>query len=178
MPKEYCHSDYLDWYLLVYSVILFPILYIFPAYVANGAPVIFGGGTPIDCGKTFRGKPIFGKHKTIRGFVFGVLSGILIGAIESLALPYMLAIGIALSFGALFGDMFGSFIKRQMGHKEGKDVFLMDQYLFLVFALLFAFPLGNLPNIYGIIFIVILTGVLHKVTNKMAHKAKLKAVPW
>ncbi|MEM0201413.1 MAG: CDP-2,3-bis-(O-geranylgeranyl)-sn-glycerol synthase [Candidatus Micrarchaeaceae archaeon] len=168
----------MDLYQILYSVILFPLLYIFPAYVANGSPVIFGGGTPIDFGKKFRGKPIFGKHKTIRGFVFGIASGIIIGAVESLAFPYMLVIGIALSFGTLFGDMLGSFIKRQLGHKEGKDVFLMDQYLFLIVALLFAYPLGNTPTIYGIIFIVILTGVLHKVTNLLAHKAKLKEVPW
>ncbi|MCL5008319.1 MAG: CDP-2,3-bis-(O-geranylgeranyl)-sn-glycerol synthase [Candidatus Marsarchaeota archaeon] len=159
-------------------MILFPIIYIFPAYVANGAPVIFGGGTPIDMNRRFRGKPIFGKHKTIRGFVFGVASGIIIGALESVALPYMLAIGIALSFGTLFGDMLGSFIKRQMGFKEGKDVFLMDQYLFLVVAMLFALPLGHLPELYGIIFIILLTGVLHKLTNYIAHKAKLKEVPW
>jgi len=168
----------LDWYLILYSVVIFPIIYIFPAYVANGAPVIFGGGTPIDLNRKFRGKPIFGKHKTIRGFVFGVASGIIIGALESLAFPQMLLIGIALSFGALIGDMVGSFIKRQLGHKEGTDVFLMDQYSFLLFAFIFAFPLGNLPNIYGIIFIVVLTGVLHKFTNLLAHKAKIKEVPW
>ncbi len=162
----------------LWTIILYPLIYIFPAYVANGAPVIFGGGTPIDLGKKFRGKPILGKHKTIRGFVFGMLSGTLIGALFSLALPFMFVIGIVLSFGTLFGDMFGSFIKRQMGHKEGKDIFLMDQYLFLIFALLFAFPLGNFPSIYGLIFIFILTGVLHKFTNKIAHKAKLKEVPW
>lgn len=168
----------MELYQFLYVVIIFPIIYIFPAYVANGAPVIFGGGAPIDFGKTFRGKALFGKHKTIRGFVFGMLSGVLIGALLSLALPFMFIIGIALSLGTLLGDMFGSFIKRQMGHKEGKDVFLMDQYLFLIFALLFAFPFGNVPNLYGLIFIFILTGVLHKLTNKVAHKAKLKDVPW
>ena len=114
--------------------------------MANGAPVIFGGGAPIDGRGRFRGKPIFGKHKTVRGFVFGVASGIVIGALLSLAFPQMLIIGIALSFGTLIGDMIGSFIKRQTGHKEGKDVFLMDQYAFLVVALLFALPFGYLPG--------------------------------
>ena len=171
-------SDSLDWYQILYSVIIFPIIYIFPAYVANGAPVIFGGGAPIALGRKFRGKPVFGKHKTIRGFVFGLSSGIIIGALESLAFPYMLAVGIALSFGTLLGDMLGSFIKRQMGFKEGKDIFLMDQYMFLVVAMLFALPLGHMPNLYGIAFIIMLTGVLHKTTNLLAHKARLKEVPW
>lgn len=165
-------------YSIIYTIIIFPIVYIFPAYVANGAPVIFGGGLPIDFGKKFRGKPIFGKHKTIRGFIFGILSGTLIGALLSLVFPFMFLIGIALSFGTLFGDMLGSFIKRQLGHKEGKDIFLMDQYLFLIVALIFAIPFGNMPSLYGIIFIFILTGIMHKGTNLIAHKAKLKDVPW
>ncbi|MCL5427826.1 MAG: CDP-2,3-bis-(O-geranylgeranyl)-sn-glycerol synthase [Candidatus Marsarchaeota archaeon] len=168
----------MDWQQILYSVIIFPIIYIFPAYVANGSPVIFGGGAPIDFGRKFRGKPIFGKHKTIRGFVFGLASGIIIGALESVAFPYLLAIGIALSFGTLLGDMLGSFIKRQMGHREGKDIFLMDQYMFFVVALLFAFPLGHIPDVYGILFLIILTGVLHRLTNLLAHKARLKEVPW
>ncbi len=170
----------MDFYAILFSVIIFPIIYIFPAYVANGAPVIFGGGTPVDFNRKFRGKPIFGKHKTMRGLVFGIASGVVIGAAESLApgYSYMLIIGVALSIGTLFGDMVGSFIKRRLGHKEGANIFLMDQYLFLVFALLFAYPLGNFPSIYGILFIVALTGVLHVATNRLAHKAKIKEVPW
>ena len=50
--------------------------------------------------------------------------------------------------------------------------------LFLLFAFIFAFPLGNLPAWYGIIFIIILTGVLHKGTNIAAYIMKLKNVPW
>ena len=50
------------------------LLFIFPAYCANAAPVIFGGGFPIDGGKTFLdGKPIFGSHKTFRGFLSGLV---------------------------------------------------------------------------------------------------------
>ena len=48
----------------------------------------------------------------------------------------------------------------------------------MVFALLFAFPLGNLPVWYGIVFIVVLTGLLHPLTNIGANRLKLKAVPW
>jgi len=46
------------------------LYYIFPAYCANGAPVLFGGGRPIDGGKKLGdGKPIFGSHKTIRNSI-------------------------------------------------------------------------------------------------------------
>lgn len=162
----------------LYSWIIYPVIYIFPAYVANGAPVIFGGGRPLDLGRKLFGKPIFGKHKTIRGTVLGILSGCLIGGIESAFIPYMLVVGILLSLGTHAGDLAGSFIKRRLGRKEGQSSVIMDQYMFLIFALLFALPAGHLPGILGILFLAILTGILHKSTNMVANKAKIKEVPW
>lgn len=163
---------------LIYSVIVYPIIYILPAYVANGAPVIFGDGKPLDFGRKLLGKAIFGPHKTIRGLVAGLLSGFVIAGIESIFMPYMLAVGIMLSIGTHVGDLLGSFVKRRLNMASGISVPLMDQYLFFAFALLFAFPLGNLPNAYGILFLVVLTGLLHVLTNAVAHRLKLKEVPW
>ncbi len=62
--------------------------------------------------------------------------------------------------------------------KEGSKGGLMDQYLFLVFAFVFSIPFGNLPNILGIAFIFLLTGILHKFTNSVAHRWHIKDVPW
>ena len=63
------------------------ILFILPAYVANAAPVILGGKTPIDLGQQLGDKKrIFGKSKTIRGFVAGVASGTIVGAILALSI--------------------------------------------------------------------------------------------
>lgn len=163
---------------LLYLAILYPIIYIFPAYVANGAPVLFGRGRPLDMGRTISGMPIFGKHKTLRGTLSGLLSGIIIAYLESLALPYMLYVGIALSFGTMFGDLFGSFVKRRMGIKEGSKTLLLDQYPFLIFALLFAIPFGHQPAWYGLLFLFVLTGAMHAFTNYAAHKIRLKKVPW
>ena len=165
---------------LLYIIFIYPIIYIWPAYVANGAPVIFGKGRrePIDFNKKLGGKPIFGKHKTWRGLIGGLLSGFLMAGLESLIFPPMLFIGIASVFGTHFGDLVGSFIKRRLGKKEGTNFAIMDSYLFLLFAFVFALPFGNLPSILGIIFIIILTGVLHRVTNILAHKTKIKDVPW
>ncbi|MDE1823462.1 MAG: CDP-2,3-bis-(O-geranylgeranyl)-sn-glycerol synthase [Candidatus Micrarchaeota archaeon] len=163
---------------ILYYAILYPIIYIFPAYVANGAPVLFGGKKPLDMGMKFKGRPILGMHKTIRGTIAGLLSGSLVGYIESFALPYMLPVGIMLSAGAMFGDIFGSFLKRRMGIREGAKTLLLDQYPFLIFALLFAFPLGNQPALYGILFLFILTGAMHAFTNYAANRMKLKRVPW
>lgn len=165
---------------LLFLIILYPIFFIFPAYCANGAPVVFGGGKPIDFGKKFKGKPIFGKHKTIKGLISGIASGVIIGFAESLVPGYsfMLAIGAVQGIGAMAGDLVGSFIKRRRNLKEGSKGGLMDQYLFLIFAFVFSIPLGNLPDIRGIIFIFLLTGILHKFTNTVANRWKLKDVPW
>jgi CDP-2,3-bis-(O-geranylgeranyl)-sn-glycerol synthase len=163
---------------LIYSIVIFPIIYIFPAYAANGAPVLFGGGKPLDLGKMFLGKRIFGNHKTIKGTASSIAAGLIVGIIEYPFLHYMLAVAVLLTIGANIGDLFGSFIKRRMSVKSGASIPILDQYGFFVFALLFALPLGHLPDAYGLVFLVLLTGFLHVLTNRGAHKLKLKDVPW
>lgn len=163
---------------LLWSVIFYPILYVLPAYVANGAPVLFGAGRPIDRGKKFRGKPILGKNKTVRGLVAGIACGCIIAAVEFPFLNYMLAIGVLMSIGTQIGDLLGSFAKRQIGMGSGKSLPIADQYLFLVFAVLLAVPFGHFPSLYGWLFIIVFTGLLHLFTNIGAYKLKLKKVPW
>jgi CDP-2,3-bis-(O-geranylgeranyl)-sn-glycerol synthase len=163
---------------LIYGVLIYPIIFILPAWVANGAPVIFGGGKPIDLGRKLGGKPIFGSHKTIRGLLSGIAAGFIVATLESAFLPGMLLIGVMLTLGTHAGDLFGSFVKRRINKKEGSSWALFDQYLFLAFALAFALPFGNLPGIPGLLLIIVLTGVLHKATNILAHRAKIKSVPW
>ncbi len=165
---------------LLYLVFIYPIIFILPAYFANAAPVIFGGGMPLDLNRKFRRKPIFGRHKTIKGLVAGISAGILVGFAESLVpgFSFMLAVGVLESLGANFGDLLGSFIKRRIGAEEGTSIKLLDRYLFLVFAITFAFPLGYSPSIPGIVFLFILTWLMHGITNAFAYKIKLKSVPW
>ncbi len=165
---------------LLFQVVLYPLFYIWPAYIANGAPVLFGKGRrmPLDLGMKIGGKPIFGKHKTVRGLAGGLGAGILMAFIESLFVPYMLPVGIALTVGTQVGDLSGSFIKRRLGTKEGSQIFLLDQYPFLIFALLFALPLGYMPSLAGLLFLAILTGILHPLTNFLAHRLRIKGVPW
>lgn len=162
----------------IYSLIIYPIIYILPAYVSNGAPVLFGGGRPIDGKKSIVKNRIFGDNKTWRGLIAGILIGTLIAFGESFVFPYMLAVGVLEAFGAHFGDLLGSFIKRRLGKGPGHSAGYLDQYLFVIFAFVFAYPLGNLPSVLGIVFIFVITGALHLFTNTVAHKWKLKKVPW
>ncbi|MEM3227542.1 MAG: CDP-2,3-bis-(O-geranylgeranyl)-sn-glycerol synthase [Candidatus Micrarchaeaceae archaeon] len=161
-----------------YSLFIYPVLYILPAYVANGAPVLFGGGRPLDNGRKLHGKRVFGDNKTVRGTASALVSGFIIGALEFPFLHYMVAISLLLSIGTVFGDLLGSFIKRRLDLKPGASLPVLDQYGFFLFALVFAFPLGHIPNVYGLTFLVVLTGVLHVLTNVLAHAMKLKKVPW
>ena len=162
----------------LFAIIIYSLIYIFPAYVANGAPVIFGGGKPLDFGRKFMGKRVLGDSKTIKGAVAGIMAGTIIGIVEYNFFPHMLCISVALALGAISGDALGSFIKRRIDLKPGAILPIFDQYGFLAFALLFALPLGHLPNLYGLLFIVILTGPLHLLTNICANRLKLKSVPW
>lgn len=165
-------------YNLIYLYFLYPIIYIFPAYAANGAPVLFGGGKPLDQGKKLGGKRIFGDNKTMMGTASSLIAGIIVGAIEYPVFPYMLPIAVLLAIGANFGDLLGSFLKRRLNFKSGRSFPVMDQYGFFLFAVIFALPIGHLPDLYGIVFLVILTGVAHLTTNMGAHRLRLKGVPW
>src|SRR2546428_2150992 len=51
-----------------------------PAFVANPMAVVFGGGTPIDFGRTLGDhERLFGDGKTWRGLVGGTSAGALLG---------------------------------------------------------------------------------------------------
>lgn len=164
------------------------LLFLIPIYVANSSPVILGGGTPLDLGKTLSdGRRILGEGKTIRGFAGGILAGTLAGGLAALICqspfyPTMEAQFVAafvMSFGTLSGDALGSFIKRRMGVDSGRP-FLLDTVLFLLVALALVFPLTSI-SLYdplNILFFIILTMLLHPLTNMLANKAGLKKVPW
>src|SRR5207244_4565349 len=87
-----------------------------PAYVANPMAVVFGGGTPIDFGRTLRdGERLFGDGKTWRGLVGGTLAGALLGLL--LTVPFNLfapnstwssgsyGLAVAASTGLAFGAL-------------------------------------------------------------------------
>jgi CDP-2,3-bis-(O-geranylgeranyl)-sn-glycerol synthase len=168
-----------------------------PAYVPNPAAVIFGGGPPIDEGATWRdGRRLFGDGKTIRGFVLGVLAGIAVGVVELWAralagqtpgwafLPVHTTVTICtFAAGALLGDLAKSFVKRRIGKRQGEPWPVADQYdlvagAFLLTAL--AAPWWLIGNITlpVLVWILVLTPFLHRVTNIAGHRLGVKRVPW
>lgn len=154
------------------NLVVLAIWWILPAYFANGMPIIFGGGMPLDFGKKLRKHRIFGDGKTIRGTVVGILAGGLIGFLQG-----RLELGILLALGAISGDLVGSFIKRRLYKDRGHPVWGLDQFDFLVGALLLASVL-EVPSTNLLIAILVITPVLHILTNYIAYKAGFQKVWW
>lgn len=153
---------------------------IFPAYCANAIPVIAGGGCPMDFGRAFLdGRPIFGSHKTFRGFFSGLIIGTAVGLLESAVFGYPVLLGVALSLGALFGDLAGAFIKRRLGLAPGELLPVVDQIDFVVGALLFSF-LFFLPDLSWQLAAttLIITVPVHMATNFAAWRLGAKNTPW
>jgi CDP-2,3-bis-(O-geranylgeranyl)-sn-glycerol synthase len=166
--------DYMD----IATLIVEALKFIFPAYCANAAPVIAGGGQPMDFGKNFfDGKPVFGKNKTFRGFFFGLAIGILVGVMESLVFSYPLPFGVLTPLGALCGDLAGAFLKRRLDIAPGDLFPIVDQIDFVVGALVFSLPLAIMFWELGVA-VLIITPPIHLATNFVAYKLKLKKNPW
>lgn len=168
------------------------LLFILPAYVANGVPVLFSGRTPIDLGQTHDdGHRWFGPGKTFRGFVAGTVVGTLCGVLLSWywpdALPFLkfeekAGLSFLLAFGAMSGDLIGSFLKRRMKVPSGGKIRFLDQIPFVLVALVLAvlaFPaLAVQVGWWGFAFLVVFTFVIHKTVNYAAFRLGLKRVPW
>lgn len=169
--------------------VIYAVYYILPAYVANAAPVIFGGGYPMDAGKLFwDGKRVFGSNKTLRGFFVGLLVGTfasfvlgslyqLYGFPKNLLFQYDTRLGLVLSAGALTGDLLHSFIKRRLGISPGSPLPVADQLDFAFGALFFSALIYPPPGYIAVIILVI-TPPVHLLTNFLAYLIGVKKTPW
>jgi len=164
----------MDIALLIFQALMF----IFPAYCANGTPVLAGGGTKIDFGKNFiDGKRLFGNNKTFRGFFFGWLVGLGVGLIECYFFGLPLLFAVLTPFGALLGDLTAAFLKRRLNIAPGGMLPVVDQLDFVVGAIVFSLPLSLISWEVAVVSLLI-TPPIHLFTNICAYKLKLKKHPW
>jgi len=185
-------ADGTGWILALVSALWIML----PAYLPNSVAALSGGGPPIDRGAVWRdGRRIFGDGKTVRGFIAGSLAGIAAGGIEILVqtssgraflsfLPLPTAVTVCcFAVGALLGDLGKSFFKRRLGKGQGERWPVADQYdlvagAFLLTALLA--PSWLLANVTlpVLAWILVLTPLLHRITNIAGHRLGVKEVPW
>jgi len=166
-----------------------------PAYLPNNCAVLFGGGTPLDLGKTFHdGNRMLGDGKTFRGTVAGTLGGIIMGLLLNYLAPSLglssfglgfsqLPILVGLSFGAMLGDIVAAFFKRRMGLKRGAQLFIIDQLDFVIGAwvlTMFLAPAWFWQNFTPTIMMVVLiiTPILHRIMNIIGYRMGSKREPW
>ncbi len=165
-----------------------------PAYFANMAPVMVKKinllAFPIDFNRTLNNKPIFGKNKTFRGLVFGIIFAIFIAylqlslydinffrALSFLDYKQWLLFGFLMGFGALTGDMIKSFFKRRVGISPGEKFVPFDQTDFVVGALIFIMPVFDL-TIAVFATSLLLSFVLHILVNHIAFYLKIRNEKW
>ncbi|MCD6312543.1 MAG: CDP-2,3-bis-(O-geranylgeranyl)-sn-glycerol synthase [Thaumarchaeota archaeon] len=165
------------------------LIFVLPAYVANGAPVIgvklIGRATPIDRGaKAWDGRRFLGDGKTIEGLIVGIFSGAAAGLLILLCFPQFyrgVLEPLTLSVGAILGDIFGSFVKRRLGLRRGQPAPGLDQLGFLCFALAFSILAYGVPawlDAVTLISLLLITALLHVGTNYLAYLLGLKREPY
>ncbi len=165
------------------------LLFFVPAAIANVSPMLANGvpllkrwRTPLDFGKSFRGKRVLGDNKRWRGLIFGsvvaCLSGILIYplAIDSHSWVLNGLLAAAMGFGALLGDGVESFFKRRVSVPPGRSWFPFDQIDYIIGGLVIVYPFVSLPSgslvlIFGFYF------GIHLAFSYVGYLLKLKNTP-
>jgi CDP-2,3-bis-(O-geranylgeranyl)-sn-glycerol synthase len=183
--------------MINFTDILTAAYYAVPIYFANMAPVITKKllpslAKPMDLGKTWKGKPILGSHKTFRGLIFGIIFGILTALIQytlykngifrsvsvfDYTFYSSILLGALMGFGAIFGDALKSFFKRRVNVKPGKPWIPFDEIDFIVGGLSFSMIFFIAPLKYMIIILVV-SPLGHIIVNHIAFYLKIRKEKW
>ncbi|MFH1402153.1 MAG: CDP-archaeol synthase [Patescibacteria group bacterium] len=174
------------------------IYFMLPAYFANMAPIFFKKhfnflAVPIDCGKIFYGASLFGKTKTIRGFVVGILMAVFVVFLQSFVLMKIaffneislidysninfILLGVLFGAGALLGDLAESFVKRRIGKNSSESWKVFDQLDYIMGALLFVSPIIVL-KLSEFVGILIVSLVLTIIINQVGWLMNLREERW
>ncbi len=182
------------------SDILFVMWFFLPAGVANLVPVLFSKipylrnfNYPIDFGYKFRGKPIFGSHKTWRGLIAGIILSIIMLKFQVIIYNHndwfrslmvgiyynhlpVLSLGFLFAIGALGGDAIESFVKRQVNIDPGKRWFPFDQIDYILGGILTSSFIVTL-SFSKYLWLLIIWLILHLIFSFFAYLFKLKDSP-
>lgn len=178
----------------------FAIWFFLPAGAANMVPIFAARipalrrfDAPMDGGHSFRGKRIFGDHKTWRGLIAGMLVATIVLGLQQLLVQHtswaanltanvdyamlpLLLVGPLFGLGALGGDAIESFFKRQHNVAPGHGWFPFDQIDYIIGGALATAPFVQLEfNQYALIIVFWL--LAHIVFSYIGYILKLKERP-
>lgn len=178
-------------------MIILKLFYFFlPVCLANMAPVLLQHkfnflAQPIDQGKKWRGREIFGSHKTWRGIIVATISGGLLYVgqyllamsnpiFNNLPFNYLSApiwFGFIISLAAILGDLMKSFFKRQFNIAAGKSWIPFDQWDFLITSTAVLYWYFFVPYYFWLL--ILGFGLfLHMAINRVGFWLKIKNTPW
>lgn len=173
------------------------ILFLLPAYFANMAPILVKNkflfiNIPVDFNKTLFGQPIFGKNKTVRGFIAGIIASIGIVWIEQMLFHFdfmkklslinydqqnFLILGFLFGFGTLFGDLIKSFFKRRLKIDPGQSIKIIDQIDYVVGSLFFI-SVVYVPSLDIVILSIFISLILTIMINHLAYYFHFRDEKW
>ncbi|HEX8227596.1 MAG TPA: CDP-archaeol synthase [Candidatus Saccharimonadales bacterium] len=181
--------------------IFFAFWFFLPAGIANMMPVfaaLIPGlkkyDHPMDLNRTYRGKRIFGSHKTFRGLIAGVLSATVALWLQQVAVGHsadlaawtsqvdytavpVLLLGPLFGLGALLGDAVESFFKRQIGRQPGQGWFPFDQTDYIIGGALATMPFIRL-SLMQYALVIGLWLILHIASNYVGYFMGIKEKPF
>jgi CDP-2,3-bis-(O-geranylgeranyl)-sn-glycerol synthase len=164
------------------SHVLRLLYFMLPAYAANmSAPFARywrGRNPPINA-------RLLGSHKTVVGFALGVLSAMVVTAIQAkVAVPGAIGgdvhwpwLGLAFGVGSMGADALKSLAKRRLRISPGAPWIPFDQLDFAIGALVCVAPLVRLG--WGDIAIILaMTFVGDLLVNQLSFRIGVKTTPW
>ncbi len=183
----------MNWWMWIIASLYFFL----PGGLANCAPVLTRKfrclaflGKPVDGGKMWKGKPLFGKNKTWRGLIMGAVFGVVVGLIQyavqdsvswlqlfEYSLVDGVVIGFLLGLGALLGDLGESFVKRRLNRAPGAPFVPFDQIDLVVGGLILVSIYIILPWQVWVSLLIIMVPV-HFLFNLLGYGLKLQKEWW
>jgi CDP-2,3-bis-(O-geranylgeranyl)-sn-glycerol synthase len=184
----------------IFVDLFFALWFFLPAGMANMIPILVAKmpglrrfDAPIDGGRTYKGKRIFGAHKTWRGLATGIIMATLILWLQQWAIAHVallqdltdqvnyahlsiLIVGPLFGLGALGGDAIESFFKRQRGVAPGNGWFPFDQTDYIIGGAITTAPFVQL-HFWQYIELLLLWLFVHIVASYVGFLLHLKDKP-
>jgi CDP-2,3-bis-(O-geranylgeranyl)-sn-glycerol synthase len=178
------------------SLILQTLYLLLPAYLGNASATISGRwkflNTPLDHGQKIGADFVLGPNKTYRGTLFCLLVALLTVWLQYFLYPMDFPqkislidyrqiawpiLGLLAGLGTTGGDILASFIKRRLSIKISGSIPVLDQLDFIIGFL--ALTVALIDYTWPVIITaLLLTLVIHPLSNIIAYKLKFKRVWW